>query len=322
MRYILLISFFIVCENSNAGGRVLSTDRNSSSLIIRSDLIFAFTTDQITPDFPIDDLPHGSKPWKLNAHVLKIYKGSLKDEKKTSFDTTVSIYHGPVRARPAGLWVNETPSKDSKWVAYCIYENSGITLYRPEDLLNGLSQDCRVQQHKEVNTGLNIANAISKDHLSFDIALKKIKQNPKEIDSDLASFFLYQFRKNISEEFKAFDKVLRLSEDILFPRTSRFTLLNEIQNFGWDSPKKEEQYNGRLALSYFRTIGLGNEDDSRNAIETFIPNLVGIVGGMTKISTTRLFLPYPGEREKAHKKLIESPFKKEAQMLLKWIEQK
>ena len=85
----------------------------------KAQLAFVYRILSLTPTFPVRDMPNGAGVWKLRAQVIEIAVGELAEPRDTVVETDVEIYFGPVRARPAGLWVNEQPPANSVWIALC-----------------------------------------------------------------------------------------------------------------------------------------------------------------------------------------------------------
>jgi hypothetical protein len=84
-----------------------------------AELAVEFKVVAIAPTFPIDDMPEGHHRWRLTIEVLACPVGDcIVEPVGSQFDVDIEIYFGPVRSRPAGLWVNEQPPAGSVWVAF------------------------------------------------------------------------------------------------------------------------------------------------------------------------------------------------------------
>ncbi len=126
-------------------------------LINKSGLIFSFSVELITPLFSIDDMPQGYNTWSLRGKVLKIYKGSLASTPGTKFETRITIYDGPIRSRPVGLWINVIPKENEDWVVFCSLTAARL---KPEELLEGLGKTCwAVCRLDHIKNALNQINA-------------------------------------------------------------------------------------------------------------------------------------------------------------------
>lgn len=125
----------VLCPAQTAAATNHAVPRDTlRPLMASSTLVFSFAVESITPQFPIDDMPYGHKPWALTARVTRVYKGSLGQARGSLFRTTISIYQGPVRSRPSGLWVNEIPMASEQWVLFCSDCKPGVD---PAELLSG-----------------------------------------------------------------------------------------------------------------------------------------------------------------------------------------
>jgi hypothetical protein len=147
-----LIFVFPVCSREmRASGGSMVPESVLHPLIAKSGLIFSFSVESITPLFAIDDMPNGYNLWSLKGRILKIHKGTLGTLPDSVFESRISIYQGPVRSRPEGLWVNVIPKEGEKWVLFCGSTETGL---KPEKLLDSLGKSClavfRLEEVKRV----------------------------------------------------------------------------------------------------------------------------------------------------------------------------
>lgn len=290
----------------------------AQSEILRSKIIFSFVVEDIAPNFPIDDMPHGHHPWTLKGKILKINKGALEKSEGSSFETTVSIYFGPVRSHPGGLWVNEQPTKGQSWAAFCGPETKSSL---PEELLKDKGWGCTVYKLAEVETDLRLAQEIAADKPALDQALKIARQDFPKLGYLYYSFLIETYQDAVLKDFRAFESVLELMEDPALSRTNLYTMMSQLETMLTmrDGDPALNRHANRMIVSYFRLLARSDASDSENLLGTTLPNSVGLEGGMTKRSAAEVFKDYPQDRAAAKKLLEASPHKKRAKVLLQWL---
>lgn len=233
------------------------------------------------------------------------------------FETTALIYMGQVRSRPVGIWVNEVPQKGGKWAVLC---GPSVAATKVEDLLKEHGQGCSALLLEEVEADLDLSAKISEEKSDVHQALKLASKSPSKLHCLFFAFMVNAYQDSLLKDFSALDGALTLMEDPTLERSGRVTLMNEIDSLIMmraEGPILRREAN-RLIVSYFRVAALDSQD-TENILGTFLPNVLGLASGLEKRSAVEVFKDYSTDKTKALRVLRNSPFKKEAQVLLDWI---
>lgn len=298
----------------------------SRSLVLNSKVIFSFTCESLTPLFDIDDMPHGDNPWSLKGTIQKVYKGNLGKGEGEPFETGVTMYIGPVRSRPVGIWFGfdpfELPQPGESWVIFCSPKEEGMN---PEDLLRGHGEGCTAYRSQDVKGDLDLTTQIVTGPLDLKPALKLAKEKSQTAGPVFLSFLWEYFGEAAVKDLDSFELFLSILESPALKSQARVTLIHELESFFSlkDGTPGLQNAGDRFIISLFRLLQQKepeNSDFQRNVLGTHIPNLLGIGSGLTKRSAAQVFAHFTKDRDAAISSLAASPHKKEAGILLQWIQ--
>jgi hypothetical protein len=300
----------------------------SRSIILNSKVIFTFTCDSLEPLFPMSDMPHGYNPWSLKGTIQTVHKGTLSKEKSESFETEVKIYVGPVRSRPVGIWFGfdpcELPQRGESWVIFCSPKEEGIN---PADLLRGQGVGCTAYRSQEVKDDLDLATQIIENRLELKPALTLAKEKISTAGPVFLSFLWEYFGETAVKDPDSFEPFLSILENPALKSTSRITLINDLESFFSlnDGTPDITKSADRFIVSLFRLLKQNEPDNSDlqyNITSTYIPTMLGIGSGLTERPASQVFSGLKKDRNEAIVSLRTSKHKKEAGILLEWIQKK
>jgi hypothetical protein len=116
-------------------------------------------------------------------------------------------------------------------------------------------------------------------------------------------------------DYGQFDVLLSYLESPGPPEPFRRQVLSGIFTMVMNADPAPQRFWSRLAVSGFRVAALKQAEDFRDAIlSTYLPNLVGLSGGLSPKSANQVFQNFPGDRLTAREQAAGRP------LLMKWLQ--
>lgn len=289
---------------------------DSQSKILSSKTIFSFLIESISPTFPVEDRPTGHNTWNLTGKILKKMKGEITENEGSPFSASVSIYFGPVTARPGGLWINESPADGSSWFLFCNESKWSSAI----DLIKGKAIGCSAFHLNEVQADLQLSARVAQEQMGLDQALLETKKEIQKLDYFYMSFFVATYSKTLTTDFHAFNKAIELLDSLPANSASAYVLRSDLDSAIMSQPDTvaSDRMTYRFIVSCFLAAGKGSHH-AENILTTTLTNWIGIDGGMKKHSASQVFKDYPKEKAETEHMLANSKYKKAATVLLAWL---
>lgn len=320
MKYLADLALTVFIFGASAGyaekAKMIPYVHDSRSKILSSKTIFSFLIESITPTFPVEDMPTGHNIWNFKGKILKKIKGEIAEKEDSLFSTSVSIYFGPVRARPGGLWINESPANGSSWVLFC----NELKWSSASDLIKDKAIGCSAFHLNEVRADLQLSERVVQEQMNFDQALQETKKEIQKLDYFFMCFFVDTFSKTLTNDFSAFNKAIELLDSLPANSASAYVLRSDLDSVIMSQPDTaaSDKMAYRFIVSCFLAAGK-NSHHAENILATTLTNWVGIEGGMKKHSAIEVFKDYPKEKVETEHMLTNSKYKKPAAVLLAWL---
>ena len=211
-------------------------------------------------DLELVDEFRGSGPEKPHDHIRLVVRQSM-----------ITAYTD----RPAGAWwvVEEELAAGRELVAFCPGTGAAAAQLR---------EDCSIQTAEPALLGdLGLARDAERGHFDLGKLLARARAQCATSSYILSVLVWSRHGDQAMKDLGAFEQIARLLEDPKCSRVMRGSLLIAVYDAVTmieDAPRTR-----RLALALFRLLAMPEAADLHdNLIEPYLPNLLGLTGGLPK----------------------------------------
>jgi hypothetical protein len=137
-----------------------------------------------------------------------------------------------------------------------------------------------------------------RSRLSLDKMLSKA--NNSELNEMMGEYVLLRLEEDRFSDFRQFEGILSFLESQGPPDHFRQQVLSGMFNLAMNADPVPEPFSSRLVVSGFRVAasepGNGFQE---TLLSTFLPNLLGLTGGLSRKTADQVFRTYPEDRARA-----------------------
>lgn len=224
-------------------------------------------------DLELLDTFRGTSPERPGEHIHLIIRQSM-------------ITH--YTSRPAGAWwiVEQSLEPNTEYIAFC-----------PSAKTEALRGSCVVTPAPTLLADLRLAREAEAKQLSLADLVGRVRTGCRSSSYVIASYVWERHREQALREPQAFDTIVSLIEEPSCDRIARLTLFNAVEEVqAGESPPHVR----RVVRAMFHLLALPEASDMHdNLVETYIPNVLGLVGGATKTTAAQVFAGDPKARTAA-----------------------
>jgi hypothetical protein len=250
-------------------------------------------------DLDLVDVFRGDGPEKPGARIHVVIKQNL-------------IEH--YTSRPAGSWwiVQQDLSQGSELVAFCPVPGAAEL---------SLVDACNVVPAATLLADLRLARELEAEKPGLDKAVERVRAACATAYSVLPGYLWASHYAEAVADVRAYDRFLSLVTEPSCSSLSRVTVMMAVYDaYGMRIPETSRPHAVHLARALFHLLAMPEAaEEHENLIGTYLPNLLGIDGGMTKRTADEIFAGAASARREATAALRAYAGRADAAPLRKWL---
>jgi hypothetical protein len=324
-------------NNSHQLDRVVPQSR---SLIMRSTHILKIKIIDSSPSSweKIPERALQERTTSIDLMIIEQLKGELKIDEKEAVSIKVKQYEGINlwRIPIPGVWSEKALDAGTEYLLFCqsLSADGDGTL----DATNGSDEKKskgNIHLPAEVFSEDNTLSVLSVNDYEFDVRLvvtaerkkssmqdllEKAAGHPEELNHLFAEYTETRIGELIFQDIKVFGQWILLQESPDLELTTRVMLIEALlHELGLSDPGPIEYYRAAV-ISLFHVLRMpASKFIQANIVQSYLPNILGLNGGVSFKSSGQIFKGNPKEKGSAVKWLEENKNLAGTDELLKWI---
>ncbi len=275
----------------------------------------------------IDDLQAGEWlsppegwPWRsaqLAITLIETLKGAADRRSGEQFRLRVTQRSSGSPRRPVapGVWSNQPVEPGTELLAFC---HNNVSKAVENLLAEGSCEQIMPAEGNLADVRLALraeAEGLSPAALA-DLALPQASS----LGYLFADYLWAKMAGPALADLKVFESLVRLIETPELSLIARWALLKAAYSTTAHSAAATPEHVHRLALAFFRLLDVSKDPSvTDNIVQTFLPNLLGVQGGLTDRDADDVFRDLPEERAKVEAILRRYQGAASTQDLLAWL---
>lgn len=253
----------------------------------------------------------------LTITLLEVLKGTVDRRPGEQMRLRVTQYSSGSPRRPAapGVWSNQPLDSGTELLAFA---SSGAD--RP---VESLLEEGTCQQIMPAEGNLaNVRLALRADAEGLPPAaiVNLALQQASSLGYLFAEYLWAKLAGPALADLTVFQSLMRLLETPELSPIARWALINAVYSTTVHSPAATPEHVHRLARAFFRLLEVDQDPSvTDNIVQTFLPNLLGVQGGLPDRDADDVFRDSPQERAKVEAILRRYQGTASTQALLAWL---
>jgi hypothetical protein len=213
-----------------------------------------------------------------------------------------------------GVWSNHSLDPGEQLLAFCNAASN-----KAAEMLNDPFCDLLLSAEEGL-TDVRLAVQAESQKLALMDVLKEARPMAASLGHVFPEYLWARYEAEIMEKPENFEGVMQFIEQPDLSYVTRATLLDSVYSQIIASPSTPADRVYRLAMTMFRLLNVPEAASLHdNLISVYLPNLLGLTGGMAKRTPGEVFRTYPGEQQSAEQALLKHQAGASPVELLRWL---
>jgi len=257
---------------------------------------------------------------RLTMTLLEILKGTLHKRPGDQFHLRVTQYSSGSPRRPVapGVWSGQALDPGAELLAFC-HDND-------DRVLESLLAEGSCQQIMPADGALGdvrLALRAESERLSSSALLDVARSEGSGLGYMFVEYLLAKVLEPALSDEALFDALMQTIETPALSLIARWMLLKAVYSAVANAPAAPPEQVHRLALMLFRVLEVCTDASvTDNIVRVFLPNLLGLQGGLAVRNADDVFHGLPEERSKVKEILDRYRGNASTAALLDWLEAK
>lgn len=291
----------------------------STSLVLQAQQIFLIRIDEANPG----EWAKSSNEWLkrsalLSVTLLEVLKGSLKARPGTTATLKITQLSpiSPRRPNAPGLWSKQVIEPGTEIIAF----SRGSESDSLENLLvEGVCQQLLIAEGHLADVRLTIQ--ADEENLEPSALLKLASTQAGQLGYLFTEHLWAKIAEPALNNFKIFELLMQFIELPELSFIARWLLLQSVYSEITTSPTVSSEYVHRLVVSMLRLIQVAqNVSVTDSIIQVFLPNLLGLEGGLPQKQSSEVFKSYADEHTTLEQILKNYAGNASTSALLQWLQ--
>jgi hypothetical protein len=259
------------------------------------------------------------RPLELVLELVEVLKGEVKEPVNHRVRVSVTQYSSGSPRKPAapGVWSSLALDAGTELLVFC-RNSAGRNV--AELLQEGSCLEVMPAQD-EVDD-VRLALEAERENLLPASLLAMAKPHASELGYVFTRYLWAKVAKAAVSDANTFELLLQFIELPELSLVARWSLLNSVYSAVTRLSPPPQKFYSRLAVAMFRLIEVaGDPTVTDNIIQVFLPNLLGMQGGLPAKEADDIFREYPDERPKVEQTLRSYQGNASTNDLLAWLSQ-
>ena len=257
------------------------------------------------------------RPVALVLELVEVLKGEVEEQPGNRLRLSVTQHSSGSPRKPAapGVWSNLALDEGTELLAFCRdnADHSAVKLLQGDACLDVLAAQDEVDD-------VRLALQAESEGLSPAALIAMATPHASEIGYVFTRYLWAKVARPALTDLNTFESLMQFIELPELSLVARWALLNSVYSAVVRlTPPPAKQYS-RLVVSMFRLIEVAADPTvTDNIIQVFLPNLLGMQGGLPKKEAVEIFREHPDERPKLEQALRRYQGNASTNDLLTWL---
>jgi hypothetical protein len=301
---------------------VIPTIADSPSQILRAGQIFSFRiVSAAKSNAPVPGMPGGPySAYEVSAVILAAYKGTLLEKEGQPFQATPWVYQGPIRSRPAGLWVglaeDDGPRAGEVDVAFC-RKDTGAEV-SASSLMSGMGEGCQLLPESSA-ADVELVIRLESTHAGVAQAIKALEQAKARECYYYLEYLFARYDRQL-RQLQDWKPLLDLLSDPALPRNLRYLLVDDLDGMFGSLQGLSAGLRDAYLLALIRAaLAYPLADDQANLFANQIKNWVQGDLFKPRPHATEVFRSAPEDRTRALQAIRKLPPSEDLKVVERWL---